>query len=507
MNDAGRTVCIVIQNEVTGRIKSILGFATNSILATVSLFVSVTVFINMKNLRPGLELYFLVPLVFSVCLIWVNNYFSVAKGGLALKIFFGIMAVRFILVPFLISVTNGQINVLPITMPMINCSSDGYFYSVIMSLIEMVTCFAAIKYYGQRYQYKFENEDEDYDGYYCNIGLSLVGLLAILALTVLLLSRNLKVVFSTFNFLALDEKFDDPITDAFGILAAQTLKTFLFLVIITFCKKQYEKGNTLLWTIIGAIFAVVNMGAFFGYNRSFVLQTAIATIFVLYYAFPKYKKIEIAVLVPICITVVVSMIFIKQFGVSYKDASLTEQLNMAELSNTIECYVGGPWSLASGYDAAKSVDFMPFERITKDFILNFFPSYLPGMEWCLSIFKNVLSSPEVHQVYTRSWQMLPLSSTCLFYGGSVFGVLISIGVYIIIIKILIYCDFRSKYSMDLMKKYIYTITAVLLSFVMCYTWVTLLWSFSKNMLFLALCIWLNCIQVTRSGKAHFIYTK
>lgn len=193
MNDAGRTVCIVIQNEVTGRIKNILGFVTNSILAVVSLFVSVTVFINMKNLRPGLELYFLVPLVFSVCLIWVNNYFSIAEGGLALKIFFGIMAVRFVLVPFLISVTNGQINVLPITMPMINCSSDGYFYSVIISLIEMVTCFAAIKYYGQRYQYKFENED--YDGGYCNIGLSLVGLLAILALTALLLSRNLKVVF------------------------------------------------------------------------------------------------------------------------------------------------------------------------------------------------------------------------------------------------------------------------------------------------------------------------
>ena len=423
----------MIRNEITDRVKNIFNFATNSILAIVSLFVSVAVFVNMKNMRPGLELYFLVPLVFSACLIWVNNYFSIAEGGLALKIFFGIMVIRFVLVPFLISITNGQINVLPITMPMINCSSEGYFYSVIISLIEMITCFAAIKYYGQRYQHRFENEN--YSKCYCNIGLSFVGLLTIIAFTVLLLSRNLTVVFSTFNFLALDAKFEDPVTDAFGILAAQTLKTFLFLVIITFCKKQYEKGNPLLWTIIGAIFAVINMGAFFGYNRSFVLQTAIATIFVLYYAFPKYKKIEIAVLVPICITVVISMIFIKQFGVSYKDASLVEQLNVAELSNTIECYVGGPWSLASGYDAAKSVDFMPFERITKDFILNFFPSYLPGMEWCLNIFKNVLSSPEVHQVYTHSWQMLPLSSTCLFYGGSVFGVFISIGVYTIIIKL------------------------------------------------------------------------
>lgn len=495
----------MIQNDVTGKVKNILNFVTNSTLATVSFFVSVAVLFNMKNMRPGLELYFLVPLVFSICLIWVNNYFSIAEGGLALKIFFGIMVVRFVVVPLLISITNGQANVLPITMPMTDCSSEGYSYSIVISLIEMITCFAAIKYYGQRYQYRFENED--YSEYSCNIGLSVVGLLAIIAFSVLLLSRNLTVVFSTFNFLALDEKFDDPITDAFGILAAQTLKTFIFLVMLTFCKKQYEKGNTLLWTIVGAIFAVVNMGAFFGYNRSFVLQTAITTIFVLYYAFPKYRKIEIAVLVPICATVVISMIFIKQFGVSYKDASIAEQLNIAELSNTIECYVGGPWSLASGYDAAKSVNFMPFERITKDFILNFFPSYLPGMEWCLDIFKNVLSSPEVHQVYTHSWQMLPLSSTCLFYGGPVFGVLISIGAYVMLIKLLVYCDYRSKYSRDLMKKYIYTITAVLLSFVMCYTWVTLLWSFSKNMLFLAVCIWLNTIQITKSGKAYIMCTK
>lgn len=495
----------MIQNGVTDRGKNILGFVTNSTLSIVSFAVSVVVLLNMKNMRSGLELYFLVPLVFSVCLIWINNYFSIAQGGLALKIFWGIMVVRFVLLPLLISITKGQANVLPITMPMINCSSEGYFYSVIISVIEMITCFAAIKYYGKRYQYRFENED--YRKYYCNIGLSFMGVLVIIAFTVFLLSRNLTVVFSTFNFLTLEEKFEDPITDAFGILAAQTLKTLLFLAMLTFCKRQYEKGNTLLWTMVGAIFAVFNIGVFFGYNRSFVLQTAIATIFVLYNTFPKYRKIEIAVFVPICVTVVISMIFIKQFGVSYKDTNLAEQLNVAELSNTIECYVGGPWSLASGYDAAKSVDFMPLERIIRDFILNFFPSYLPGMEWCLDIFKNVLSSPEVHQVYTHSWQMLPLSSTCLFYGGPVVGVLISIGAYVIIIKFLIYCDYRSKYSKDVMKKYIYTITAVLFSFVMCYTWVTLLWSFSKNMLFLAICIWMNTIQITRSGKAYFRRTK
>ena len=493
------------QNESMDKVKTVSNFMINSILAAFSLFVSLIVLFNMKNMRPGLELYFLVPLVFAGCLMWVNNYFSITEGGLALKIFLGIMLVRFIIVPLLIALTNGEINVLPITMPMIDCSSDGYFYSVVVSIVEMITCFAAIRYYGKKYQKSFEKID--FDKYPCNIGLTFVGLIAIVAITILLLSRNLSVVFSTFNFLTLNEKFEDPTTDAFGILAAQTLKTFLFLVIITFCVKRYKKGNTLLWTIVGALCAIVNMGAFFGYNRSFVLQTAIATIFILYYAFPKYRKVEIAVLVPICALVIISMIFIKQFGVSYKDAGIVQQLNLAELSNTIECYVGGPWSLASGYDAAKSAQFLPFERITKDFILNFFPSYLPGMEWCLGIFKGVLSSPEVHQVYTRSWQMIPLSSTCLFYGGTVFGTLFSSLAYVFMMKILVYCDYRSKYSRDLMKKYIYTITAVLLSFVMCYTWVTLLWSFSKNMLFLAMCIWMNTIRIKKDGKAYLLRTK
>lgn len=495
----------MIQNEAVDRVKTILNFTMNGALAIVSLFVSMVVLFNMNKMRPGLELYFLVPLVFAICLVWVNNYFSIAEGGLALKIFFGIMVVRFLVVPLLIALTNGEINVLPITMPMIDCSSDGYFYSVVVSLVEMITCFAAIRYYGRQYQNRFE--EENYDDYCCNTGLSLFGVLAIVAFGVLLLSRNLSVVFSTFNFLALNEKFEDPTTDAFGILAAQTLKTFVFLVVLTFCVKRYEKGNTLIWTIIGGVFAVGNMGAFFGYNRSFVLQTAIATIFVLYYAFPKYRKVEIAVLVPLCTIVIISMIFIKQFGVSYTESSIAEQLNLAELSNTVECYVGGPWSLASGYDAAKSAQFMPVERLTKDFILNFFPSYLPGMEWCLDIFKDVLSSPEIHQVYTRSWQMIPLSSTCLFYGGPVVGTVFSILAYIFVVKLLVYCDYRSKYSRDLMKKYIYIIIAVLLSFAMCYTWVTLLWSFSKNMMFLAVCIWMNTIQITRGGRAYILHTK
>lgn len=489
----------------TNRIEEILHFVMNSFLAIASLFVSMIVLFQARSMRAGLELYFLVPLCFAVCIICFKNYYAVSEGGLALKIFFGIMVVRFVAVPLLIALTNGVYNVLPVTMPMVECSEEGYIFAVIMSLFEMITCFTSIIYYGRKYQYKFSVHEQN--NYSSNVGLSVVGFLAIVAFVALLLSRNLSVVFSTFNFLALDEKFENPVTDAFGILAAQTLKTFIFLVLITFCHKRYKCGNSLFWTIIGVLVAVINMGSFFGYNRSFVLQTAIATIFVLYYAFPKYRKAEIAVLVPVCTTVVISMIFIKQFGVSYKESSIAAQLNLAELSNTIECYVGGPWSLASGYDASKAAEFLPVERLTRDFILNNFLSYLPGMEWCLDIFSPILSSPEVHQVYTRSWQMLPLSSTCLFYGGVILGPIISIFAYIFVMKLLVYCDFRSKTSRDIMKKYIFVISAVLLSFTMCYTWVTLMWSFSKNMLFLAIFISLNTINITRGGKVFRVKTR
>ena len=477
----------------------------NTAIFLISIIVAVVTFIQRNNIRLGLELLYLLPLIYGICILISMNYNWYLKGGIALKIYMFITIIRYLIVPLLISITYGEYNASPVTMPMISVSMDGYQYSILVSIIDLVVSFTCIYLFQNKLETK--KEREKYLKYKYNIRPSIFGIAGLLLLIVFLLTRNLKEVFSLFTFFTINQKYEDPSTDAFGILAILTIKMFVFLMILTICYKRYEKSKKSIWVIIAMIVGFFNMAIFFGYNRSFVLQTGIATIYVLYYAFPKYRKVLMGSMIPICFLIVTSMIFIKQFGVSYTETSVSEQLNLPQLANTIECYVGGPWSLGSGYDAY--VNYSDFNKISiflKDFIHNSFISYLPGLEFTLDLFKDTISSPVIHQIYTQSYQMIPLSANTLFYGGKILGVIISILFNILFMKILVTYDYKSKWSRDISKKYIYTLIAILFSFTMCYTWVTLLWSFTKNMLFISLLIYINQYHIQKKGIIKYIRT-
>ncbi|MCU7745543.1 hypothetical protein N7983_20455 [Priestia megaterium] len=483
---------------------TILNFTWNNILSTLSFIITVIVFFERNNIRPGLEGLFLLPVAFGLCIQLFNGQYLYSNGGLGLKIFFLIMLVRYNIVPLLIGLTKGSYNTLPITMPMLSVSSNGYIFSIIMSLVETFVCFAAISYYTKKAERK--KIIQEYHNAKQNLSLSVFGLIGLLFFIAILFSRNLSQVFSTFTFFTIDEKYENPNIDAFGILAIQVIKMFIFLILIIYSYKKYNQNKNPIWVILAVVIGFLNMSIFFGYNRSFVLQTAIATIYVLYSFFPSYRKILVGLLIPVCSLIMLSMIFIKQFGVSYTETT-HNPLDLAQLANTIEAYVGGPWSLASGYDAYNAYGgFSPLPTFLKDFILNCFLSYMPGLEFLLEWFPNTESSPVIHQIYTNSFQMLPLSATCLFYGGILFGPIISLLFYIVIMRLLVKFDYKSKLSKDISRKYLYTLIAVLLSFTMCYTWVTLLWSFTKNILFLSLLITVNEIHLLRYGKIKRVRT-
>ncbi|WP_411334066.1 hypothetical protein ACK1LH_19590 [Metabacillus indicus] len=483
---------------------SIIRFAWNNILSISSFVISIIVFFEEINFRTGLEGLFLLPAVFGICIQVFNRFYMYSRGGIALKIFFLIMFIRYDILPLMIALTNGRYNTLPITMPMINVSYNGYVFAIIMSIIELIVCFAAISYYSKKMEaIKTINVLDEKKS---NMGMSAFGLIGFFAFLVVLSTRDLQQVLSTVTFFTMEEKYENPSTDAFGILAIQVIKMFMFMMLTVLFYKKYTKSNNVLWVLLAIIVGFLNMSIFFGYNRSFVLQTAIATIYVLYAVFPRYRKLMVGGLIPITALIMISMIYIKQFGVSYTESSQNE-MNLAQLSNTIESYVGGPWSLASGYDSYYAHgQSLPFSTFIKDFILNCFISYLPGFEFILNIFPNTISSPIVHQMHTNSYQMLPLSATSLFYGGIFLGPLISIFFYVILMKMLVIFDYKSKLTKDFSKKYLYTMIAVLLSFTMCYTWVTLLWSFTKNMLFISLLVMMNEIHMVRNGKIKKIKT-
>lgn len=496
---------MVINNSKKKEIADLINININIVIFLLSMVVTIITFIYRNNTRSGLELLYLLPLIFGLFTLLLSHYNIYQNSGIALKIYLAIMLIRYILVPLLISITKGKYNASPITMPMISVSVEAYQYSILLLILDLVVSFSCI-YIFSKNLYK-RGYKESFYNYRYNTRTSLFGIVALLLIIAFLFTRDLKEVFSLFTFFTINEKYENPSTDAFGILAISTIKMFIFLRITTMCVNKYNKTKNRKWVLLAFIIGFFNMAIFFGYNRSFVLQTGIATIYVLYSAFPKYRKIMISLMVPLCATILISMIFIKQFGVSFTESSISEQTNLSEISNTIECYVGGPWSLASGYDAyIHNININPVETFIKDFIHNNFLSYLPGLEFLLKVFDNAISSPVIHQIYTKSYQMIPLSANTMFYGGKIGGIIISIIFNILFMKILVINDYKSKWSRDISKKYIYTLIAILFSFTMCYTWVTLLWSFSKNMLFISLLIYINQYSFEKPSKIKYIRT-
>jgi len=476
-------------------------FASNYWFSAISIIISLQILLNYNNLRNGLEMLFLLPFFFGLLSVYLLRIYQ--EGGIGLKTFFIILCIRYLLVPLLISLTNGEFNTLPVSMPMINASSIGYQYAVFVSIIELIISAAFINYFVHKLRSRLTKRKEILSIKTSNLGLSFFGFIALTILVILLFTRDISKLMSTFSFLTIEDKYIDAVSDPFGILISLTIKMFAFILITTYCYKLYLVKRNPIWVLISIAIAFVNMSIYFGYNRSFVLQTGIVTIYVLYTTYPKYRRMFILGLAPAGILIMLSMIFIKQFGVSYFETTLSDQLNLSQISNTIECYVGGPWSLASGFDAAINASFQPVETFIKDFILNFFVFYLPGFEWVLNIFPDIVSSTITHNVYTYSFQMLPLAANTLFYGGIIMGIPISISMYCIILKILVLFDYRSMKSIDIGNKYIYSLIAILLSFVMCYTWVTLIWSFSKNILWIVLLLFINKIHLSRNGIIYY----
>ena len=479
-----------------------LCYTYNYLIFTISLLVSAVVMTgwNTQN-RRGLSMLFLLPVCFGLIHLLYFSINMVLHSGIGVKVYYAIMVVRYLLVPLMITLTDGAYNTLPITMPMVAVSEAGYQFSVIAMLIELIVASLSIRYYSRKLSVRY-TELQRIEGIgEKNKGFSATGFVFVVIILLMLSRRNINSLMSTFSFFTIEEKYQNATSDAYGIVLALTLKSIIFLAVLNCCLRKYQKSNTLRWVFLALIISFLNIAIFFGYNRSLVLETAIATIYVLYLCFPRYKKMFMCVLVPVISLIMVSMIVIKQFGVAFAQADYSSLINFAELSNTIECYVCGPWAEGCGYDAAvKAVGYNPLEIFIKDFIANSFISYLPGFTWTLNLFPDVMRSTELHQQFSNSWQMLPLTAQCVYYVGPILAPALSSGFTVLFIKILMWCDYKGKYCIDLYKKYAYTLTALLFSFSMCYTWVTLLWCFTKTMLFVFVFIFLNEYHYIGNGR-------
>ena len=433
--------------------------------------------------REGLNYMFLVPFFYGIL---IHNFSKKSNNqiGLGLKIFFVISIVRYLIQPFLIILSNGELNH---RMP--NAEPQSYNVAILIYMIEMLMSAITIKIYQKKElqlaMIKFQGEK--------TYNINILGWIVALAFLLILFSR-LGIWLPELKILGMKEVVDEKAI----VLEASffnCLKGFFF---VYFLAKSVESRNKtyLLLAIVSGLF---NFMSYFGQNRSFIVETALTTIVLFTYAHSKYKKIIYTFFTPFAASIILFMFVTKQFGVddvSDYDAGTKGDI-IYSYSNIIEEYVNGFWTVARSYQA--SID-LPFElsasALLKDIVDGF--SSLRDVPFLKTqvfpITDMMLSSSDIFKMSLITYdyaQMLSFSGGFFIVFGEVFGWPTMILGNFLMIRLLVRMDVRSIICSNLYYKYIYIWMSCLLAFIHCYCMQTIIFCWSKYILFIWLVLFVN----------------
>ncbi|WP_349404111.1 hypothetical protein [Clostridium perfringens] len=446
--------------------------------------VSTIFLISQGMVRNGLEYIFMLPLTFSLCVLAFGDIIDYHNGGVGLKVFYSVIVIRYIISPVLIVLTEGAKNP-----HMIDVSSNSNRLSVIIISCELVIACLTIKLSWKKCLAKAKKTNIKYKR---NIkGLSIWGVIFIGLLGSFILLRANRF-FPSMGILFIKEPSAD--LGSFEAIFIRCFKSLLFVLTLIWVKNTRKKSDMIFYNALVFLAVFFNIAIYFGSNRSFILQTAITTIFIYLAAFPNKKKIAIIFLVPISIIIVSTMFVKKQFGVelsSYSEANVS----ISEVSNIAESYTNGIWPMASILDASTQLrSEVTLGTPIKDTVMGFFPTYIPGLSWIRDCVSSLKSTPDIYMDYLYPWNrgaMVTLSGQMWMYGGKYFGWILAIIANIVMVYLLVRVETLGREVEDLKYKYLYVWLSSLFGLIMCYCAITILWCWSQFGLFYHLLLKVN----------------
>lgn len=468
----------------------------NYILAIIALIES---FMLMGTIpRRGLEYWWLIPMIFSfVCIRW-GEIFN-RKKGMGVTIYLIISVVRFLIQPMMIYYSKGHLGKrLP------EADSSAYEVAIIIYIIECIVAFYTInKYYNfdspKVLSTKEARNIQDYK-------IQGLGVVFFLLITINVFSR-LNIWLPHLNILGI------KVGSISGLVMDATLfnvfKGFLFVWLLSVAYRKHNK----LFLMLSIVAALFNFLSYFGQNRSFILETAITTIFTYILLFPQNSKRILLLLAPFAVIVVFTMFVNKQFGAGDTTNSIDNSYdNITDYSNMIEEYVNGLWTVARSYQASIDIPLeLRISALTKDIIdgisvLRDLPfmkdAFFPMFDYLLSssdIFKLSLETPVEYA------QMLSLSGGIFIIFGNIWGWPMMLLVNYLMIRLLVYMDNNSMNSQNIFYRYMYIWMSCLMGFVHCYCVQTILYCFTRYILFFWLILFFNNIKYAQNDYKNKNY--
>lgn len=451
---------------------------------------------NQPIARKGLELLFLIPLIFTVCVsVYGNTILRYHKQGIGLKIYYSIVVVRYIIQPFLITLSEGNLN---FRMP--KAKADSYDVAIFIYAIELFIACEVIKKWFPVYIIKYRKKDISHR----QLPLNSYGKRVLIVYFLFLLVR-FNSWMPGLNILAVKESVS-KVAVVFDATIFNSIKIFIFILLLAEAKKYTDnKTRFQFYFSLGVIAAIFNFISYFGSNRSLIYETAIATITILIVSYPKLKAKILAILLPFAIVIMVLSYANKQFA---EDNSGTFESGDSSVvvSNFIEEYTNGLWTVARSYQASIGISTAKSnEALIKDFSDGLSGlSDLPGFKTLSNGLKDLRSSSDVFKDSLKQrddrGQMLSLSGGFLIIGGNLLGWPVLILGNYIMIMLLVRMEAASKVIQDLYYKYMYIWMSILMGLVHCYCLQTIIFCWSKYILFYWLVLWVNRMGILKQNK-------
>lgn len=424
---------------------------------------------------------FILPLSFSICLVLFKRIIPYHENGYGLKVLYSVIVVRYLILPTLTCLTK-SFDKLTIY------SNEAYDYGVLMQVIELITtCIIIYVYFPKTYtscriKYFKKGESINYDE------LSLGGIIVVLFSLLLIYSRGLDTLLSSLRFFVVSSGLEEESMYGYDIWLAHTLLAFLMIVIAGTFQKREDKKPQAINIIVPLVVAFFSCSLSFGDNRMTTVYYAVSAYAVLMIAFPRRKVAVKGTIIPVAIIVLASFTMIKQFGYDVTAGGDTG-LNDDDIVTTASAYVSTTQNIAKAYDMySLNGDKMTVNNIISDVTNGIVIFQLPGFQQLTAPLRK---NPTSISLASTGLEVVPMAGQSLFYGSHLLGWLVDILFFVVLIRLLIWTDCRSKFERRLGNKYLLTWISVTFGMAMTYN-MSIIWnSLNATPLFTLGALWVN----------------
>lgn len=429
-----------------------------SALIVLSLFC--TAFVGFSgNAENGLSILFLLPLSFSVACFFSQKAITYAKDSFGLLILYALMILRYLVSPVLITLSGSLV-------PNLSRSCEGISYAVFIMIIELFAVLISINIVWKPVELTKPQLSE-----MSELKLSLAGALLIILLVALIFYRGtLPNVIQHLTF-GLNYSYPHTPLKTYDMLAVLTVKTFLFLIIVSWLSKKYHKAKNIVYKNIYFIFAIIitisNSVIYNAEDRGTMVMGAMASIAVLLYCFGQKVRKLLPIIALVGVIFVWLLFSYGTLGVRNGEGLLEKEGYISDLSHVAELYSNGVSTEAHAYDMYDTVaSQINLKTHISELIKSNNIFTLPGL-WIVRGWVEPI--PPIQNLFNSTLQVgkayiLPNAGLAMYGGTQYLGWLIDIIFHFMIVAGIYFFYNKKQTTHDVSGKYLYSYCEMICGF-------------------------------------------